>query len=217
MNINPYIILYGFAGLFLGYMVPPMCRKIIRYKCERRNMTVKESRLDESWFQLIISIVNGILWTVTVLKLAPVPSILCSVLFTLAIMFAVIDIRIHTIPNELLAVTMAVGVLFQLIQFGAKSLLTASICMIALMLLYLLIGFILGMDKIGAGDVKLAGVMGLALGYPSIITAILVMSISILLYCAIGIWIKKLTLLSMFPFAPFMMFGLLVALCRILY
>jgi prepilin signal peptidase PulO-like enzyme (type II secretory pathway) len=175
------------------------------------------SRLDERWFQLIICIVNGILWTVTALKLAPVPSLLCSILFTLAIIFAVIDIRIHTIPNELLAVTLAVGILFQLFQFGVKSLLIASACMLILAVLYLLVGFILGMDKIGAGDVKLAGVMGLVLGFPAIVTAILFMSISIILYCVIGIWIKKLTLISMFPFAPFMMFGMSVALCGILF
>jgi prepilin signal peptidase PulO-like enzyme (type II secretory pathway) len=217
MNINPFIILYGIAGLFLGYMIPPISRRIVRYKCERRNRAVKESRLDERWFQLIICIVNGILWTVTALRLAPVPSLLCSLLFTLAIIFTVIDIRIHTIPNELLAVTLAVGILFQLFRFGSKSLLTASLCMLILAVLYLLLGFILGLDKIGAGDVKLAGVMGMVLGYPAIVTAILFMSISIILYCMIGIWIKKLTLISMFPFAPFMMFGMSVALCGILF
>jgi leader peptidase (prepilin peptidase)/N-methyltransferase len=217
MNINLFIILQGIAGFVLGLLIPSITRRIIRYKCVKRNVALKESRLDERWFQIILCIGNGILWAVAALKLAPASSVLCSVLFTLAIMFAFIDIRIHTVPNELLAFTLVTGVLFQSVEFGVSSLLTASICMIVLMLLYLLTGFILGMDKIGAGDVKLAGVMGLALGYPSIITAILVMSISILLYCAIGIWIKRLTLVSMFPFAPFMMFGFVVSLCRILF
>ena len=98
-----------------------------------------------------------------------------------------------------------------------KALLTALICMLVLAMLYLFVGFILGMDKIGAGDVKLAGVMGLILGHPAIVTAILFMSLSIILYCVIGIWIKKLTLISMFPFAPFMMFGMMVSLCQILF
>jgi prepilin signal peptidase PulO-like enzyme (type II secretory pathway) len=217
MNINPFIILYGISGLVLGFLIPPITSRMIRYKCERRNIAIKKSRLDERWFQLIICIVNGILWTVTALRLAPVPSLLCSLLFTLAIVFTVIDIRIHTIPNELLAVTLAVGILFQLFRFGSKSLLTASLCMLILAVLYLLLGFILGLDKIGAGDVKLAGVMGMVLGYPAIVTAILFMSISIILYCVIGIWTKKLTLISMFPFAPFMMFGMSVALCGILF
>jgi len=217
MNINPIIIVFGVAGLLLGFLIPPISRRIISIKCKKQNKVVKGNHMDKLWFQITVCICNGILWTTVAFKLAPVSALLCSVLVTLAILFAIIDIRIHMIPNELVLVTLGVGTLFQLVHFGVRSLLLSLLCMLVMMLIYLLVGLILGMDKVGAGDVKLAGVMGLSLGYPSILTAVFFMSISMIAYCVIGIWIKKLTFVSMFPFAPFMMFGLMCSLGTILF
>lgn len=217
MTMDPILIIYGIAGLILGFFISSLAHRIMRWKCEKQNKVIRDSPLDKRWFQIVVCIFNGALWALAALELPPVSALLCSALFTLAILFTIIDIRLHMIPNELLIGTLVLGILFQLIHFGVKSLLLSVACMLGMMLIFLLAGFILGMDKVGAGDVKLAGVMGVVLGYPAIVTAVFFMSIFMIAYCVIGIWVRKLTLVSMFPFAPFMMLGMMVSLGNLLF
>lgn len=58
--------------------------------------------------------------------------------------------------------------------------------------------------------------MGLVFGFPNIITALVVMSAAILIYSSVGFITKILSLQSMVPFAPFMMFGTVFSLIRII-
>jgi len=212
------IIIMSFVtvGLILGLLIPEMSRRIINHKCEQMSREPKQSRFDGRLFQIVLCVINGVVWAFTSLQLKPASALLCSILITLAILFSIIDIRIHIIPNELIIITLAVGILFQLIHFGVKSLLISIASMLIMMIILLVVGLVIGLDKVGAGDVKLAGAMGLVLGYPLIMTAVLYMSLAMIAYCVIGIWIRKLTLVSMFPFAPFMMFGMIISLGSIL-
>ncbi|MDD4583788.1 MAG: prepilin peptidase [Eubacteriales bacterium] len=135
-------------------------------------------------------------------------SLILALLFSLALIISIIDLSIHIIPNELVLAMIALGVLFQLLYFDWKSMMIAMACLLVLMGIFAGLAAILGFSKVGAGDVKLAGAMGLVLGYPYILTAVFVMSAVMLLYCVIGIFIGKLTLVSMFPYAPFLMIGM---------
>jgi leader peptidase (prepilin peptidase)/N-methyltransferase len=105
--------------------------------------------------------------------------------------------------------------MFQLIYYGPKPLLFAVLSLIVLFLLFVLSAALFGFDKIGAGDVKLAGAMGLVLGFPFIVEALIIMGISVLAFCLIGITSRRLTRSSTFPFAPFMMLGMSVSLIHI--
>ena len=65
--------------------------------------------------------------------------------------------------------------------------------------------------KGGMGDVKLAFFMGLILGFPGVLVALIIAHVSTI-FLWIGILLKKLTRKSLIPFAPFLSFGALVIL-----
>ena len=109
------------------------------------------------------------------------------------------------------------GLAFQAVQFGLSALFPALLCMVAMMILFSAVAGFIGFDKVGAGDVKLAGTMGLALGYPAIISGLIIMSVVFVLFTLAGLVTKKLTLKTMVPFAPFMMTGMVFALLYIIY
>ena len=213
-----FAIVLGIFGLAAGIATPFVSDKIIVYKCTKSGKQISAKPFWKWYNRGIPIVLNAAFWTLAALQLKnPVSAVLISVLFSISILFAVIDYRIHIIPNEMVLVTFVIGILFQLVTYGLKAALIAFACMFGMMLLFLIVGFIVGMGKVGAGDIKLAGVMGIALGYPAIMNAALVMSIAILAYCFFGVWFRKLTLVTMFPFAPFMMLGMVSALGIIIF
>jgi leader peptidase (prepilin peptidase) / N-methyltransferase len=139
--------------------------------------------------------------------------LLIGCLVTMAIMFTFIDIIIHLIPNEMIITGLAVGIVFQLLMFGFNHIWIPLLSMVVITVIFTVVGLIIGLKKIGAGDVKLAGLMGLILvRYPYVVYAIIAMSIALIIYSIVGITIGKLTHVSMVAFAPFLMIGLLTGL-----
>lgn len=135
-----------------------------------------------------------------------------SLIFTLSVIIAIIDLQIRLIPNELVLALLVLGLIFQITYFGKESLPSSILTMFGMMLIFSVVAGAMGFGKVGAGDVKLAGAIGLTLGYPNILTALIVLAALIVIYCSIGLATKRLTLRSMFPFAPFMMAGTVSAL-----
>ncbi len=131
---------------------------------------------------------------------------------TLGLIIAYIDVKIRIIPNELVLVILIFGIVFQITYFGFNALFGAVISMIVMMVVFTAVAGFVGFGKVGAGDVKLAGVMGLSLGYPLIITAIGIMAVVLLIYILTGMALKKIYLSTMLPFAPFMIIGYISAL-----
>ena len=208
----------GFAGLGIGVLIPEISNRIIDYKIEKNNMDMRRIDVPGKPIKIACCILNGLVWaTAGFLMQDSMVALLISVLITLAVLFALIDMRIQMIPNELLLATLFLGLLFQFVYFGGRALFIALVCMLIMMVLFTLVGAFVGMDKVGAGDVKLAGVMGAVLGYPGIAWAALVMSLSFMVYSFMGILLKRVTLYSMLPFAPFMMLGLVASLGWILW
>lgn len=203
----------GILGFTLGMDIPRICNKIIAYKkCAR----ISESPgwlLGGNILSMLFISANGILWGLAGLGFDDkLISILVSLIFTVAILILVIDLQTRIIPNELVLIMFGLGAAFQIAYFGWEALLSALICMIVVGLLFFLVGSFIGLHQVGAGDIKLASVMGLTLGYPNITIALIGMSIALLAFCLGGLLIKKLTIYSTFALAPFMMFGTVGAL-----
>jgi leader peptidase (prepilin peptidase)/N-methyltransferase len=109
-----------------------------------------------------------------------------------------------------------VGILFQAINFGLLALIGAVISMIVMMVVFTSVASFVGFGKVGAGDVKLAGAIGLGLGYPLIITAVGIMAVALLIFILAGMALKKIYLSTMLPFAPFMIIGYIAAFVSLL-
>jgi len=199
--------LYGVAGAFMGWMITEIAENFAKYKYLRQSAKLKSCT--GLSLRIALTLLNAVVWAFAALRIGdPFSALFIALLMTVAIIIAVIDLRIRMIPNELVLIVMVLGVLFQLIHFGAGRMIPAAVSMIALMVLLIVVAAIVGFEKVGAGDVKLIAAMGLALGYPDILSALYIMSLALGIYCVIGCATMKLTKASMFPFAPFIMLGM---------
>jgi leader peptidase (prepilin peptidase) / N-methyltransferase len=210
-----YIIaaVFGLIGCVIGYFIPNVSNKIIEVKLSQRQRQKQPNFLDQKKWIVIMAISNGILWGGTgYFTESVLTGVLVGCMVTMAIMFTVIDMIIHIIPNEMLIVGLVLGIVFQLTTFGFKNFLIALACMASIVILFTIVGLIFGLNKIGAGDVKLAGLMGLILGYPLIIYAALMMCGALVIFTLGGLATGKMTHVTMFAFAPFIMLGLVTGL-----
>lgn len=213
MNIY-IIIIFGILGIGIGFLIPDTSDRIVIYKNKKRYIETITCDFNSNTWELTL-ILNGLLWVYVGIRLENIfTALLVSILFTVAILISIIDLRIRLIPNELVLFMFCLGILFQILYFGWMELLSAFICMAAVGTVFTLVGRFVGYNQVGAGDVKLAATMGLVLGYPSIMIALIGMSAALLIYCFLGLALKKLTMHSMFPFAPFIMFGMI---CSLIY
>lgn len=210
------IFIFTLAGVIIGYWMLSYSDRIVAKKCAKKNLEEQLNAFNilikKKQTKVGISVTNGIVWAlIGYFESNTILAILISLIITLGIVISIIDIRIRIIPNELVLTLILAGIVYQLIGFGAKSLFIGFCCMIVIMALFMILGAVMGLEKIGAGDVKLAGAMALVLGFPNIFTGMLFMALVILGYCFIGFSLYKLSLKSMFAYAPFMMSGMVIA------
>jgi Flp pilus assembly protein protease CpaA len=201
-------VIFGIFGLISCFLLEKISIYITKKKCRDHEIDIDKEKLKQK-YKFALYVLNTTLWTFAGFQAAnPFIAVLTAILFSLAIMTGIIDVRIHIIPNEFVAAMLIIGVAMQIFYFDTKNLLTSLACMFGLGALFLIVGKMLGMQKIGAGDVKLAAAMGFVLGYPDILTAVLVMSASVLVFCFIGFARFRLSMKTMLPYAPFLMIGM---------
>lgn len=124
----------------------------------------------------------------------------------------------HRLPNRLvaswLAASLAVIALLGIFRSDLHGVLMGLLGLLLLGGGYLLLTLASG-GAMGMGDVKLAGVLGLNLGYyslPSLFFATLLAFVLATLWVIGGVVARKLTLKSAVPFGPFMLIGSFIAL-----
>ena len=199
----------GIAGIAAGWFIPLAALKTAEYKVGKRGGTLPaDMRFTSPIIKLLCLFINGLLWTAVGLftKNLLHAFLLAVILFDAAVI-TIVDIRIHLVPNEAVLAMMLVGFILQIGLNGISSMITAVISALVVMVVFIVLGSVLGFNTVGAGDVKLAGAMGLALGWPLIMYGMVGMSAILLVWCLGGLITKKLQLSSMLAFAPFMMAG----------
>lgn len=199
-------------------MVPEFAQKLITYK-SRQNK--KEYSMQSKYLSVFCKIICAV---VSMLGLGICgyfrPSwmmLLHVVLIWLigAVVF-IVDIRIRIIANETVVVLFLLGVSFRFMMDGVKALPNSTITMIVILLVWMILGKMLGSGQIGAGDVKLCAVMGFMFGYPNVIGAMLVTSATLLISCFIGMKGNKMTMKSTLPMGPFLVLGMLAGILSVL-
>lgn len=209
-------ILFSIIGLVTGYKIPDISNRIIEYKKRKKSFETNESKELSNILKLLICLFNFAAWIATGLYTDNIfTALLIGIQITLGLIIAVIDIKIRIIPNELVLTLIILGITFQTVNFGFKHILGAIISMAAVMIIFTAVAGFMGFGKVGAGDVKLAGAIALALGYPLIITAVGIMAIVLLAYILAGLVLKKIYLSTMLPLAPFLSAGYILALLTI--
>ena len=127
------------------------------------------------------------------------------------------DIASHRLPNKMvgqwLAASLTLLILLGLAQGVPQQILQGLLGMVILGLGYLLMHLV-SAGAMGMGDVKLAAVLGLNIGYFSLaglLLATIITFVSASLFVLGGTILRKLTLKSAVPFGPFMVTGALAA------
>lgn len=128
------------------------------------------------------------------------------------------DIATHRLPNRLVASWLAVSLVviapLGIVRSDIHGTLMGLVGMLLLGGGYLLVSLI-SAGAMGMGDVKLAGVLGLNLGYyslPNLFFATLITFVLATCWVFGGIVLRKLTLKTAVPFGPFMLIGAFVVL-----
>lgn len=215
--ITKISVLYGFIGIIAGYLVPSLSFKIMEYKKGKGKVESRQALLYSRFSKLILCIFSGVVWTLLGMRISNLfVALLIGILIILGLIIIFIDIQIRIIPNELVMALVVIGILFQILSYGVRSFMIAILCMIVMMIIFTSVAGFVGFGKVGAGDVKLSGAMGVVLGYPLVITAVEIMVIVLLAFVAIGFVLKKIFLSTMLPLAPFMISGFIFALISIL-
>ena len=126
----------------------------------------------------IVELLNGAMWLLTALLYAGdwlTVGLYCA-LSSLLLVITVIDWRTFTIPNGLNLAILILGFVRLLTDLSNWSL--YLIGMISVSLVFLLLHIGTGGNGLGMGDVKLVGAAGLLIGWPKMLLAILIGSVS---------------------------------------
>ena len=135
--------------------------------------------------------------------------IYCGITFTIFLLvFAVRDIQTRLVSNKLLLIAGAVTIPW--------------LCYTESILLGLLGGcvgfsffaalYFLSREKIGVGDVKLAGLIGLMTGFPLVLLALLLALLTSSVVIASLLALKRLKTTDSLPYAPFLCSGGIITL-----
>ncbi|MBQ7129856.1 MAG: prepilin peptidase [Oscillospiraceae bacterium] len=206
-------------GAAVGLFLPLGAQKLALYKCKKKNRELVEDSRFTGWLAKVpCALANGIGWGLCWYFGAQVavPAVLAAVIWSLGVILILVDLRLRLIPNEVLLWMLIVGVIMQVWVRGFGALFGCVFASMIVFCLFATLGNFMGLYKIGAGDVKLAMVITMSLGYPTILTTLLGFSVSLLLFCVIGLLLKKITLKSYLPLGPFLVPGFWVGLIVLL-
>lgn len=169
-----------------------------------------------SWQYPLVEILTGALFALLAWRFGLSPLLLLYFFIaSLLVIIAVYDLRHKIIPTAPVWLFVAASLLAQLIT--APLLLTAVLTGIGLAAFFAALWFFSRGRWMGFGDTKLALGMGILLGFPAGVSAIVV---SFWLGAGVGLMLvfisglsrrgKSVTIKSEIPFAPFMIIGLLL-------
>ena len=129
------------------------------------------------------AVLNGAVWlgSILIFKLQPL-TLEFLIMFSICAALSVVDISIRKIPNEILLSMVVVTLIFLAINNGFGNIMDRLIGLVVGVIVFQL-PTLIGKGA-GAGDIKLAGVIGFCLGLHDMLGAYIFMIIPLLIYTA---------------------------------
>lgn len=203
-------------NFFFGRSYCPKCKKNLRWFDNLPLFSFlflkgrcRWCRSPISWQYPLVELTTGIL-SVIVYYLS-VGSIV-NLIFNLIIVYALIgiflsDLLYRTIPDQIVYSALAIALLWLIVNQQWLSILSG----LGAALFFLLLVLLTRWQGMGLGDVKLAGLMGLILGFPKIIVALYLAFLTGALVGVILILTKRKRWKSEIPFGPFLVLATFIA------
>ena len=206
--INNGVVVLAISGFVIGWFIPNMYRGVIEYKCAQRSRDTPSFN-SSIWHNVLFGIGNMIMYAFAMVLTGDyVLSMSASILISLAVIITAVDIKIRIIPNELVLVLLLMGTVYRLNLEGVSGIVTSFAGALIMVLLFGLSGKLVGFNKVGAGDLKLAFAIGIVCASTNIVPTLLVMAVTLAVVSVGGMIIGKLRRTDMIPFAGFMMAGM---------
>lgn len=128
-------------------------------------------------------------------------------IISMCILISIIDISYYIIPNSLVVVLIIIGLIYQFMYDRQTPLFIFFGFLTGFLVTFLM--SVLSKGGLGGGDIKLSAVMGLWLGFPQIISALMISSVVGGLAAIILLLAGKKGHKEPIPFGPFLMIGFL--------
>jgi len=188
-----------------------------------------------SWQYPVVEIVTGLVFLLVPLRLGQgIPALVWVLAFVTFILISIVDLRLKIIPDKLtifLAVLGALLIVFYrttgsfglvggsvsgsflgsyAVSFwlgGANVLLNYGVAAVFGLVFFGLIYFLSKGRAMGFGDVKLAGAIGLLLGWPDIVLALILSFVTGAIYGSFLILRGRKSMKDAIPFGPFIILG----------
>nr|WP_288825217.1 hypothetical protein [uncultured Clostridium sp.] len=207
-------VLTGVSSL-VGYFIPELSYSFACYKCRRKGYQAPLKSNIYRWNGLSLVFTTGV--TGLSCFLLPFDQAIFTVLISYIAAFGIcVDRLIRIIANEMLWVILAAGLTYRIHSNGLPGLLGSAG---ALLLVIVVFGFTMmftyarkGTAGVGMGDVKLAMIIAITVGFPGVFYFLTGMACVIGFYCLAGMKCGFLVRDSTFPMCGHIMAGFLIAL-----
>lgn len=174
----------------------------------------------------LIELATGLLFVSAYLNFGPVDVLFSFnffqvvfwwIMFSFLILIFVFDLKHYIIPDEVIYPAIIISMLWLLYSFsfgalGKADLFYTIICALGASLFFFLIWFFSKGMAMGFGDVKLALLIGLVLGFPNIVPGLFLGFLFGAIIGSVLVLSKKRGFKSEIPFGPFLLLGLIVSL-----
>jgi leader peptidase (prepilin peptidase)/N-methyltransferase len=206
---SPAIAVWALIGLGVGLALSRLAHEFAMHRQLEDSPTIP-------WRILWLTVVAGFLFGLTGWQFGlTLRGVLSGVYITVLLLLAVTDLEHRLIPNSIIlpAILLALvaGFLVDWMTWKA-ALLGGAVGLVFFGVAYALANvFYPGMIGLGMGDVTLATFIGLAIGFPSALVAIVLGILMGGLVSTILLLARRATLQTAIPYGPFLILGGLVA------
>ncbi len=202
------------CGVAAGYAVPNLAEKMIQYKCAKRNQNPPSFYMLK-WYKQILMILGVSLFALAAWKMPFAEAVIVCIFVMIALTATVIDIQIRIIANEMVLFLLVLGIIYRIVAGGIHSLLGSIGALAFIIAIFGGAAFITKVITknigVGAGDLKLALVIAITVGYSGVFYFLGGMAAALGVYCVAGLKLGLLTSKSTFPMCGHIMAGFLIA------
>ena len=165
--------------------------------------------LNAKYSALSFAVLNGAVWLISIYAFGSnTLTVEFLIMLSLCLVLSVVDISIRKIPNEILLLMLVVSLTFLIANNNIGNITDRLIGLVAGIIIFLL-PTLIGKGA-GAGDIKLAGVVGFCLGFHDMLEAYMYMLIPLLIYTAYVYITKKGNVKSKVALGAFMSVGFIM-------
>jgi leader peptidase (prepilin peptidase)/N-methyltransferase len=201
-----YLLLSIVFGFNIGIFLNIISKKLIYDRTQKQaDGYIFEKRYSWIFWSLTTAIGYGILFIQKIGFIVRIENIL---LFSACLCIGIIDFKIKKIPNELLLLILSARVIFLATRLDKNEIVLSIIGFFAGFILFMIPSYF--NMAIGGGDIKLAAVVGFALGAYGLLEVMIVMAIGLAFLAAYLLITKKGDLKTSAAMGPFISIGVIV-------